>query len=102
MRRVAAFLGRGVGASAGADNRRCRGVLAAWEVSWASGGGGAPRRGSAGRARTATDYTHRCRTEAELVRQYADFPLGAVDASVIALAERMDVHQLTLDRRHFT
>jgi hypothetical protein len=31
---------------------------------------------------------------AELVRQYADFPLGAVDASVIALAERMDVHQL--------
>lgn len=40
---------------------------------------------------------------ADLVRQYADFPLGAVDASVVALAERFDVRQIaTLDRRHFT
>jgi len=39
---------------------------------------------------------------AELVSRYADFPLGAVDASVIALAERLDVRQVaTLDRRHF-
>lgn len=39
---------------------------------------------------------------AELVRQYADLPLGAVDASVIAIAERLDVSQVaTLDRRHF-
>jgi predicted nucleic acid-binding protein len=39
---------------------------------------------------------------AELVRQYADFPLGTVDASVIAVAERLEVHRLaTLDRRHF-
>ncbi len=39
---------------------------------------------------------------AELVRQYADFPLGTVDASVVALAERLDVRTImTLDRRHF-
>lgn len=40
---------------------------------------------------------------AELVRQYADFPLGAVDASVVAIAERLDLHEIiTLDRRHFS
>jgi hypothetical protein len=40
---------------------------------------------------------------AELVTTYADFPLGAVDASVIALAERLDIHEVaTLDRRHFS
>ena len=40
---------------------------------------------------------------AELVGAYRDLPLGAVDASVIAAAERLDVHQVaTLDRRHFT
>ena len=39
---------------------------------------------------------------AELVRQYADFPLGVTDASVIALAERLDVTEVaTLDQRHF-
>ena len=39
---------------------------------------------------------------ADLIRRYADFPLGTVDASVIALAERMDVRTIfTLDRRHF-
>lgn len=39
---------------------------------------------------------------AELVEQYADFPLGGTDASVIALAERLDAAViLTLDRRHF-
>jgi predicted nucleic acid-binding protein len=39
---------------------------------------------------------------ADLVRQYADFPLGATDASVIVLAERLDTDViLTLDRRHF-
>jgi uncharacterized protein len=38
----------------------------------------------------------------ELVEQYADFPLGGTDASVIALAERLDASIiLTLDRRHF-
>lgn len=39
---------------------------------------------------------------AELVEQYADFPLGGVDASVVALAERLDTDVvITLDRRHF-
>jgi predicted nucleic acid-binding protein len=39
---------------------------------------------------------------AELAETYADFPLGGVDASVIALAERLDAQVvLTLDRRHF-
>ena len=40
---------------------------------------------------------------AELVRTYADFPLGGTDASVIALAERVGAGiVVTLDRRHFT
>jgi predicted nucleic acid-binding protein len=39
---------------------------------------------------------------AELCEQYADFPLGGTDASVIALAERVDTDVIiTLDRRHF-
>jgi predicted nucleic acid-binding protein len=39
---------------------------------------------------------------AELIRQYADFPLGVADASVVALAERLGTpHVITLDRRHF-
>jgi len=40
---------------------------------------------------------------AELVIQYADLPLGSVDASVIAVAERLGVTTvMTIDRRHFT
>ncbi len=40
---------------------------------------------------------------AELVMQYADLPLGTVDASVIAAAERLGINDIaTLDRRHFT
>lgn len=39
---------------------------------------------------------------AELVEQYEDFPLGGTDASVIALAERLDASTIvTLDHRHF-
>jgi predicted nucleic acid-binding protein len=39
---------------------------------------------------------------AQLVEQYADFPLGGTDASVIALAERLRTDVvITLDRRHF-
>lgn len=45
------------------------------------------------------DYTR----AAALVTQYSDLPLGAVDATVIAVAERLRVTQIaTLDRRHFT
>jgi uncharacterized protein len=40
---------------------------------------------------------------AELVRQYANFPLGGTDASVVALAERLNTDlRITLDRRHFS
>jgi len=40
---------------------------------------------------------------AELVRTYADLPLGAVDASVIAVAERLNLTDVaSLDRRHIT
>jgi predicted nucleic acid-binding protein len=39
----------------------------------------------------------------ELVRTYSDFPLGAVDASVMAIAERYDCPDVaTLDIRHFS
>lgn len=39
---------------------------------------------------------------AELVEEYADFPLGGTDASVVALAERLDTGTVvTFDRRHF-
>jgi predicted nucleic acid-binding protein len=40
---------------------------------------------------------------AELVSQYRDLPLGSVNASVIASAERLEITQIaTLDRRHFS
>lgn len=40
---------------------------------------------------------------AELVETYGDFPLGGTDASVIALAERLETDLIvTLDRRHFS
>lgn len=39
---------------------------------------------------------------AQLVQKYADLPLGAVDASVVALAERLATREIaTLDHRHF-
>lgn len=39
---------------------------------------------------------------ADLIEQYGDFPLGAVDASIVALAERLDIRTiLTMDHRHF-
>jgi uncharacterized protein len=38
----------------------------------------------------------------QLVRQYADLPLGGTDASMVALAERLGADRVaTLDRRHF-
>ncbi|WP_055487881.1 type II toxin-antitoxin system VapC family toxin [Streptomyces sp. WMMB 322] len=40
---------------------------------------------------------------AELVRQYADLPLGGTDACVIAIAERWKAKQVsTVDRKHFS
>jgi predicted nucleic acid-binding protein len=39
---------------------------------------------------------------AQLVERYTDFPLGGTDASVVALAERLQAAVIvTLDRRHF-
>jgi uncharacterized protein len=39
---------------------------------------------------------------AALVERYADLPLGIVDASVVAAAERLGMTRIaTLDRRHF-
>jgi predicted nucleic acid-binding protein len=44
------------------------------------------------------DYTRM----ADLVQTYADFPLGATDASVIAVAEKLGATEIaTLDHRHF-
>jgi uncharacterized protein len=38
----------------------------------------------------------------ELVAQYHDLPLGSVDASVVAAAERLGETEIaTVDRRHF-
>lgn len=39
---------------------------------------------------------------AQLMRQYVGFPMGVADASVIAIAERLNLHEIaTLDHRHF-
>jgi hypothetical protein len=43
------------------------------------------------------------RRMAALVRRYSDLPLGAVDASVVAVAERLGGTEIaTLDLRHFS
>jgi predicted nucleic acid-binding protein len=40
---------------------------------------------------------------AELVATYRDLPLGTVDASIVAAAERLGTDTIaTLDRRHFS
>lgn len=40
---------------------------------------------------------------AELVSRYRDLPLGTVDSSVVATAERLRITRIaTLDRRHFS
>jgi len=47
---------------------------------------------------TSADYARM----AELVVQYGDLPLGAADASAIAVAERLKITRVaTLDHRHF-
>lgn len=46
---------------------------------------------------------HDLRRAADLVEQYRDLPLGIVDASIVALAERLRLRTIaTLDRRHFS
>jgi predicted nucleic acid-binding protein len=48
---------------------------------------------------TAEDYERM----SQLVAQYQSLPLGGVDASVIAIAERLGLREVaTLDRRHFS
>jgi predicted nucleic acid-binding protein len=48
---------------------------------------------------TAADYARM----ADLVVTYGNLPLGTTDASVLALAERLNLTDVaTLDRRHFT
>lgn len=40
---------------------------------------------------------------AELTRRYDDLGLGGTDASIVAVAERLDITSIaTFDRRHFT
>lgn len=39
---------------------------------------------------------------AELVARYRDLPLGTVDASVVATAERLGVSEIATVDRHFT
>jgi predicted nucleic acid-binding protein len=40
---------------------------------------------------------------AELVARYRDLPLGTVDGSLVAAAERLNVSEIaTTDRRHFS
>lgn len=47
---------------------------------------------------TDQDVTRAC----ELVRTYRDNPIGFVDASIVAIAERLGITRLlTLDQRHF-
>ena len=39
---------------------------------------------------------------ADLMQRYGDYPLGFVDATVVAVAERLEAREiLTTDRRHF-
>lgn len=46
--------------------------------------------------------TEDIRRAAELVREHVDLPLGFTDATVLAIAERLDAAEiLTTDRRHF-
>ena len=42
------------------------------------------------------------RRAVEVMHRYADFPLGFVDAAIVAIAERLETRELlTTDRRHF-
>lgn len=48
-------------------------------------------------------YAQDLARSSELLEQYADNQIDFVDTTVIAIAERLSIHQiLTLDRRHFS
>jgi predicted nucleic acid-binding protein len=53
---------------------------------------------------TVVDLEHEdCRHAAELVVRYSDLPLGAVDASVVAVAERLGLSEIAATNwRHFS
>lgn len=60
------------------------------------------RAAARGEFRLVAPTSHDLDRMAELVEAYADLRLGTVDASVIALAERLGLTSVaTLDRRHF-
>jgi predicted nucleic acid-binding protein len=108
--------------SADRNHGRCRELLESWpdplvvpatvvvEVDWIANARGV-RAVSDGLLRTietgglyvedlATDDYARIR---ELCRRYDDLPLGLVDASLVALAERLGERSIaTLDHRHFS
>jgi hypothetical protein len=83
-------------------------ALVVAEVSYLLGTRLGPRAGATFMRALATEDVEAPTSEdyariAQLVEDYADFPLGGVDASVIALAERLDTATvITVDRRHFT
>ena len=57
----------------------------------------------AGRFRLVDDLEPDLDRIAELVERYADLSLGTVDASVVALTERLELREVaTLDRRDFS
>jgi uncharacterized protein len=58
---------------------------------------------AAGRIQSLAPAPEDYRRMAELVEQYHDLPLGAADASIVAIAERLGVSRLaTVDRKDFT
>ncbi len=58
---------------------------------------------SAGRLHVHLPDRHELARASSLVEQYADLPLGLVNATVLACVERLGEAKLaTLDRRHFT
>ncbi len=58
---------------------------------------------AAGRIQPLAPAPEDYRRMAELVEQYHDLPLGAADASIVAIAERLGVSRLaTVDRKDFT
>lgn len=102
------------------DHERCRDLInAATEVRivpvctlveveyqlrpWRGGFSGLMADVAAGRLDVHTPDAGELSRAADLVEQYADLPLGLVDASVLACVERLRERKLvTLDHRHFS